>query len=108
MIEVGIATAEMIVRGGGKVALLDVNEQAGAAALQALGPAASFYKVDVTSEPAVTEAVKAAGAAMGGLNAAINCAGIGTPKRFVGKEGPMPGDFFRKVIEINLVGSFLV
>jgi NAD(P)-dependent dehydrogenase (short-subunit alcohol dehydrogenase family) len=104
----GLATAEMIVRGGGKVALLDVNEQAGASALQALGQAASFYKVDVTSEPAVTGAVKAAAAAMGGLNATINCAGIGTPKRFVGKEGPMPGEFFRKVIEINLVGSFLV
>jgi NAD(P)-dependent dehydrogenase (short-subunit alcohol dehydrogenase family) len=104
----GLATAGMIVRGGGKVALLDVNEQAGASALQALGQAASFYKVDVTSEPAVTGAVKAAATAMGGLNAAINCAGIGTPKRFVGKEGPMPGDFFRKLIEINLVGSFLV
>ncbi|MCE3284783.1 MAG: 3-hydroxy-2-methylbutyryl-CoA dehydrogenase [Steroidobacteraceae bacterium] len=104
----GLATAEMIVRGGGKVALLDVNEQAGASALQALGQAASFHKVDVTSEPAVIAAVKAAATAMGGLDAAINCAGIGPPKRFVGKDGPMPGDFFRKVIEINLVGSFLV
>ena len=104
----GLATAEMIVRGGGKVALFDVNEQTGASAVQALGPGASFYRVDVTSEAAVTEAVRAAAAAMVGVNAAINCAGIGTPRRFLGKEGPMPGDFFRKVIEINLVGSFLV
>jgi NAD(P)-dependent dehydrogenase (short-subunit alcohol dehydrogenase family) len=104
----GLATAEMVVRGGGRVALFDVNEQAGAAALQSLGAQASFHKVDVTSEAAVIESVKAAAGAMGALNAAVNCAGIGTPRRFVGKEGPMPGEFFRKVIEINLVGSFLV
>jgi len=104
----GLATAEMIVRGGGKVALFDVNEQTGVAAAQSLGGGASFHRVDVTSEAAVSDAVKAAAAAMGGLTAAVNCAGIGTPRRFVGKDGPMPGDFFRKVIEINLVGSFLV
>ena len=104
----GLATAQLIVGGGGKVALFDVNAQAGAAAVQGLGAAATFHQVDVTSETAVTEAVKAAAAEMGGLSAAINCAGIGTPRRFVGKDGPMPGDFFRKVIEINLVGSFLV
>ena len=104
----GLATAEMIVRGGGRVALFDVNEQTGVAAAQSLGAGASFHRVDVTSEAAVSDAVKAAAAAMGGLNAVVNCAGIGTPRRFVGKEGPMPGDFFRKVIEINLVGSFLV
>ena len=104
----GLATAEMIVRGGGSVALFDVNEQAGATAVHALGPNASFHKVDVTSEPAVVQSVKAAASSLGALNAAVNCAGIGTPRRFVGKEGPMPGDFFRKVIEINLVGSFLV
>ena len=45
---------------------------------------------------------------MGGLNLAVNCAGVGWPKRMVGKDGPMPGDFFRKVIEINLVGTLLV
>ena len=44
---------------------------------------------------------------MGGLNLAVNCAGVGWPKRMVGKEGPMPGEFFRKVIEINLVGTLL-
>ena len=104
----GLATAEMVVRGGGQVALFDLNEQAGTSALRALGSNASFHKVDVTSETAVIEAVQAAAAAMGGLNATVNCAGIGTPRRFVGKDGPMPGDFFRKVIEINLVGSFLV
>jgi NAD(P)-dependent dehydrogenase (short-subunit alcohol dehydrogenase family) len=104
----GLAAATLIVRGGGKAALFDINETAGAEAVRQLGRAATFFKVDVTSEPAVTEAVKAAAAAMGGLTAAINCAGIGTPRRFVGKDGPMPGEFFGKVIGINLVGTFLV
>jgi NAD(P)-dependent dehydrogenase (short-subunit alcohol dehydrogenase family) len=45
---------------------------------------------------------------MGGLNLAVSCAGVGWPKRMVGKEGTMPGDFFRKVIEINLVGTLLL
>jgi NAD(P)-dependent dehydrogenase (short-subunit alcohol dehydrogenase family) len=104
----GLATAEMIVRGGGKVALFDVNERAGAEAVQALGSSASFYQVDVASEAAMTAAVAAATKAMDGLTLAVNCAGVGWPKRMVGKEGPMPGEFFRKVIEINLVGTLLV
>ena len=70
---------------------------------------ASFHKVDVTSEPAVDcRGAAAAASCVGGLNVAINCAGIGWPRRLVGKDGPMPGDFFRKVIEINLVGTLLV
>ena len=104
----GLASAAMIVRGGGKVALFDVNEQAGGEACRTLGASATFFKVDVTSEAAVTDAVKAAAHAMGGVSAAINCAGIGPPRRFVGRDGPMPGEFFGKVIGINLVGSFLV
>jgi NAD(P)-dependent dehydrogenase (short-subunit alcohol dehydrogenase family) len=45
---------------------------------------------------------------MGGLTAAVNCAGIGPPRKLVGKDGPMPGDYFRKIVEINLVGTLLV
>jgi NAD(P)-dependent dehydrogenase (short-subunit alcohol dehydrogenase family) len=104
----GLATAQMIVRNGGKVALFDVNDQAGVAAVQALGAAASFHKVDVTSEPSVVAAVAAAAQVMGGLTVAINCAGVGNPRRIVGRDGPMPGEFFRRVVEINLVGSMLV
>ncbi len=104
----GFATAQDIVAGGGRVALLDVNAEAGAAAVAALGPNAGFQQADVTSEPAVDAAVAAAATAMGGLDVAVNCAGIGTPKRMLGKDGPMPGDFFRKLIEINLVGMLLV
>jgi NAD(P)-dependent dehydrogenase (short-subunit alcohol dehydrogenase family) len=104
----GFAVAEMVVAAGGKVALFDVNDVAGVEAVRALGPAASFHKVDVTSEPDVAAGVAAATVTMGGLTLAVACAGVGWPKRMVGREGTMPGDFFRKVIEINLIGTLFL
>ena len=104
----GQAVAESIVAAGGRVALFDVNAAAGQALAAGLGERAAFIATDVTCEPAVNAAVEAAAQAMGGLNLAVNCAGVGWPKRMVGKDGPMAGDFFRKVIEINLVGTLLV
>jgi len=104
----GQAVAEGIVAAGGRAALLDVNGATGQALAAALGERATFIEADVTSESAVNTAIEAAAHAMGGLNLAVNCAGVGWPKRMVGKDGPMAGDFFRKVIEINLVGTLLV
>jgi NAD(P)-dependent dehydrogenase (short-subunit alcohol dehydrogenase family) len=104
----GQAVAEDIVEGGGQVTILDVNSTAGHDLAARLGERAAFVETDVTSEAAVDAAVLSASRTMGGLNAAVNCAGVGWPKRMVGKDGPMPGDFFRKVIEINLVGTLLV
>src|SRR5690606_3810178 len=88
--------------------LLDVNRDAGTQAVDALGPNAMFQTADVTSEEAVDAAIERAQREMGGLNLVVNCAGVAWPRRIVNKEGPMPGDFFRKVIEINLVGTLLV
>ena len=104
----GQAVAEDVVAAGGRVALLDVNAAAGRGLAERLGGQASFVETDVTSEAAVNAAVAQASQAMGGITLAVNCAGVGWPKRMVGKEGPMPGEFFRKVIEINLVGTLLV
>lgn len=104
----GLAVAERIVHAGGKVALLDLNEGQGRQSAAALGDGAAFFKVDVSDEPAVDRVIAEAGDWLGGLNAAVNCAGIGTPGRLVGKQGPMPGAFFRRMIEINLVGTVLV
>jgi NAD(P)-dependent dehydrogenase (short-subunit alcohol dehydrogenase family) len=104
----GQAVAENVIAAGGRVALLDVNVAAGNALVAQLGARASFIETDVTAEAAVNAAVAAAAQAMGGVNAAVNCAGVGWPKRMVGKDGPMPGEFFRKVVEINLVGTLLV
>jgi NAD(P)-dependent dehydrogenase (short-subunit alcohol dehydrogenase family) len=104
----GLAVAVRIVRAGGKAVLLDVNEVEGTAAAAALGEHAAFLAVDVTDESAVNTAIERARERMGSINAAINCAGIGAPGRLVGRQGAMAGAFFRKMIEINLVGTVLV
>jgi len=104
----GNAVATKLVAAGAQVTLIDVNAAAGEAAAKALGTSARFKHVDVTNEAAVNAAIEAAKAEMGGLNLAVNCAGIGHPRRIVNKEGPMPGELFRKVIEVNLVGTLLV
>jgi NAD(P)-dependent dehydrogenase (short-subunit alcohol dehydrogenase family) len=104
----GRATAAAIIAAGGRVAIFDVNEELGNATLAELGDRTSFHRVDVSSESEVDSAVAAAAEVMGGLTLAVNCAGVGWPKRMLGRDGPMPADFFRKVVEINLVGTLLV
>jgi NAD(P)-dependent dehydrogenase (short-subunit alcohol dehydrogenase family) len=104
----GLAVANRIVLEGGQVALLDVNEAQGVAAVAALGKNAFFFATDVTDEAAVNSAIERAGESMGSITAAVTCAGIGSPARFVGKQGAMAGGVFRKMIEINLVGTVLV
>jgi len=104
----GLSVVESVIAAGGRATLFDVNEQAGREIVQRLGDRAAFQRVDVASESAVDAAVQAAVAAMGGLNLAVNCAGVGGPRRMVGKDGPMPGDAFRRIVEINLVGTLLV
>jgi len=104
----GHAVAQRVIAEGGKVALLDVQDAAGTTAATALGPNASFHHCDVTSEAEVNSAVGAANDRMGGINLVVNCAGIVGSGRVLGREGPMSGDFFTKVIHINLVGTFLV
>ena len=104
----GLAVARRIVAEGGRVALLDLNAGVGAAAARELGRAASFHECDVADEVRVDAAVAAAHAALGGLNLAVNCAGVVGAGKLLGKDGPMPGAFFNKVVQINLVGTLLV
>lgn len=70
----GHAVAQRLVAAGAKVALFDVNEEKGHAAVAALGANASFQRTDVTSEDGVVANVAAARDAMGGLNVVVNCA----------------------------------
>jgi NAD(P)-dependent dehydrogenase (short-subunit alcohol dehydrogenase family) len=104
----GFAAASRIVGAGGQAVLLDVSEAQGTAAAAALGERAAFIATDVTDESVVNGAIDRARERMGGINAAINCAGVGTPARLVGRQGVMAGAFFRKMIEINLVGTVLI
>jgi len=76
-------------------------------AAKAIGSQAGFAKCDVTSEAEVNAAMDSARAAMGGINLLVNCAGVIGAGRVLGKSGPMAGDFFAKVVHINLIGTFL-
>jgi NAD(P)-dependent dehydrogenase (short-subunit alcohol dehydrogenase family) len=103
----GLAVARHIVAAGGRATLLDVQEGPGQAAAASLGPNAGFAKCDVTSETEVNAAMEIARAAMGGINLLVNCAGVIGAGRVLGKSGPMAGDFFTRVVHINLIGTFL-
>jgi NAD(P)-dependent dehydrogenase (short-subunit alcohol dehydrogenase family) len=105
----GLAVAQRIVAGGGKVALFDLNDDKGAAAVAALGAGnAKYLRVDVSDEAAVVANIAAARDFLGGLNAAINCAGILGAGRVLGKDAPMPLKNFSTTVMVNLVGSFNV
>jgi NAD(P)-dependent dehydrogenase (short-subunit alcohol dehydrogenase family) len=100
----GAATVRALARAGAKVAILDVNAEAAAAlAREVAGIAVRCDVADARSaEAAVAEAARAHGAA----RMLVNCAGIGPAERIVGREGPMALDAFKRVIDINLIGSF--
>lgn len=103
----GAATAEMLAGAGAKVTIFDMNEDGGNAHAEKIG--GSFIKVDVTSEDNVSEAVAAAEAKNGVARILVNCAGIATGAKTVGKENAIhPMGQFRKTIEINLIGTFNV
>src|SRR5687767_14066359 len=105
----GLAVAQRIVADGGKVALFDIDDAKGAAAVAALGQAqARYFRTDVVDEAQVAANADAAHAFLGGLNVAVNCAGILGAGRVLGKEAPMPLATFRGTVMVNLVGSFNV
>lgn len=104
----GLATAKRIVDSGGQAALLDINETQGAASAKGLGKRAIFIRTDVADEKSVQAAMQQAASFMGGITLAVNCAGVLMPGRALGREGPMPAAQFSKVVQINLVGSFIV
>lgn len=103
----GLATAEALVADGAKVVIVDLPSSDGKAVAERLGAGVTFSPGDVTSEESVAAAVAAA-AELGQLRVAVNCAGIGNAARTLGKNGPFPLDLFRRIIEINLIGTFNV
>ena len=105
----GAATARELVGRGAKVAILDRNG-AGAQALAAeIGPAALGIECDITSAASVEQALAAARAAHGPARLLMNIAGIGTARRIVGKDGAAaPLEDFRRVVEVNLIGTYNV
>ncbi|ULQ47647.1 SDR family NAD(P)-dependent oxidoreductase [Flagellatimonas centrodinii] len=102
----GEATVRRFVAAGARAVIADFNEARGQAVADELGEAVRFIKCDVGAAADAEAAVKAAIDAFGRIDGVINCAGIGTPAKAVGKGGPLPLEQFERVIRVNLTGSF--
>jgi 3-hydroxyacyl-CoA dehydrogenase/3-hydroxy-2-methylbutyryl-CoA dehydrogenase len=104
----GEATAQEFASGGAKVVILDLPNSAGAKAAEDFGENGLFVPGDVVSSEAVEQAIAAAVERFGTIHIAVNCAGIGRAQRTVSKEGPHSLALVRKVVEVNLIGTFNV
>ena len=101
----GLATARALTAAGAHVVIVDLASSQGDGVAGDIG--ATFAAADVTNEADVAAALDTA-AALGPLRVAVNCAGIGTPGRVIGKNGVLPLDQFAKVVTVNLIGTFNV
>lgn len=103
----GAATASRLATSGAKVTLFDLNDELGQAHAHAIG--GTFLRVDVTSESQVEEAIRRTEAIHGKARILVNCAGIATPQKVLGRDGSaQPLAEFTRVITINLIGTFNV
>ncbi|MGI8761661.1 MAG: SDR family NAD(P)-dependent oxidoreductase [Jatrophihabitantaceae bacterium] len=103
----GFATARRLVAAGAQVVLLDLPSAPGAQAAGELGAAAAFAAGDVTSEADVAAAFETA-AGLGPVRIVVNCAGVGTAGRVLGRNGVLPLADFARVVTVNLIGTFNV
>jgi 3-hydroxyacyl-CoA dehydrogenase / 3-hydroxy-2-methylbutyryl-CoA dehydrogenase len=104
----GEASVRRLVANGAKAAILDLDEKRGNGLVEELGNSTRFFKTDVTDGQSVQNAVNGAFEDFGAIHVAISCAGIGTPMKVIGKNGPMPIDQFNQVIQVNLIGTMNV
>ncbi|MFT7594515.1 MAG: NAD(P)-dependent dehydrogenase (short-subunit alcohol dehydrogenase family) [Paracoccaceae bacterium] len=102
----GEATARHFAAQGAKVTILDRDTTRGRKVAEEIG--GYFAETDVTSEDSVAAAVALAVEKMGKITTTVNCAGIGTVGKTLGRDGPLPLSTFKVTVDVNLVGSFNV
>ena len=102
----GRATAQTIIDAGGKVAILDRNAELAEQSARELGADAAAFAVDVTEADSVAAAIHSVMERFEAIHIDVNCAGIGTAGRTVGRDGPLDLTAFNFVIQVNLVGTF--
>jgi NAD(P)-dependent dehydrogenase (short-subunit alcohol dehydrogenase family) len=103
----GEATVRRLAGDGASVVILDLPASRGETLAKELGGRVRFAAADVTSEDEVRTALDTA-EGMGLLRVVVNCAGIGTPGRIIGKKGVLPLEQFRRIVDVNLTGTFNV
>ncbi|GAA1449492.1 3-hydroxyacyl-CoA dehydrogenase [Leifsonia poae] len=103
----GNATARALTEAGAHVVVLDLPRSEGEKAATALGPTARFVAADVADEEQVQAAVDVA-TSLAPLRVVVNCAGIATATKVLGRDGLHPLDLFERVLRVNVVGTFNV
>lgn len=105
----GRGTCEEFVKAGANVLMLDLNEEAVREACEPLGEQAIYAAVDVANEEQVSAAIQKAMDTFGALHICVNCAGVPSATRTLNKDGsPHALDVFKRVIDVNLIGTFNV
>jgi NAD(P)-dependent dehydrogenase (short-subunit alcohol dehydrogenase family) len=97
----GAATTEMLTNEGANAVVADLRGEAANGNVR-------FVETDVVDEASVRRAIEEALQSFGGMHGTINCAGIASAEKVLGREGPHSLDSFAKVVEVNLVGTFNV
>jgi NAD(P)-dependent dehydrogenase (short-subunit alcohol dehydrogenase family) len=100
------ATAQALAKRGARVAILDLASSAGAQTAAELGGGAIFCPVDVRDSDSLARALDRTVESFGGLQIGVNTAGGGIARRTLAREGAHPLEDFRRVVELNLIGSF--
>jgi NAD(P)-dependent dehydrogenase (short-subunit alcohol dehydrogenase family) len=99
----GAATARHLAAAGAEVTIADRDGDRAQSLAREIGATAAV--ADVTDPDSIEAAVDAAAAAPGGLRISVACAGVGTPAKLVGRDGPTPLETFARVVEVNLIGT---
>lgn len=102
----GESSARRLAEAGAKVLILDLNEERGQALVTQLGSQAAFIKTDICNSEDIGCALDFAIDKFGRIDIAINCAGVSSGMKTASRKGPHDLDYFRKVININLIGVF--
>ena len=102
----GAATADNIIENGGKVTIIDIQNELGIKKSKELGKNCKYLNIDITNEDLVSESFENIIKNTGPINLTVNCAGIGSPSKVLNKEGTCPLSVFSKIINVNLIGTF--
>lgn len=104
----GGATVDQIIKAGGKVTILDVQEEKAQEKVSMHGSSCQYFFGDVSDEKSIQNVVENSIKSFGPLSLVVNCAGIGIAKKITGRKGVHDLDSYKKVITVNLIGTFNV
>ncbi|MFO7963661.1 MAG: 3-hydroxyacyl-CoA dehydrogenase [Desulfobacterales bacterium] len=102
----GAATVHLLHRHDANVMIADINGAGAESLAERLGERAACCRVDVTQTDEVQACIQQTMDAFGAIHILVNCAGTSFPMKTVGKDGPHDLGVFKKVVEINLFGTF--